>query len=250
VAGVKIADAITGEYDVIASFEASDFTVMLHHCRDDPEGRRRGHRARTRSRSVKRPGQATGWRRLHRIQLELSRLACCLRMLPLDVVDPHNRNVGFSISPRVPTWERRRKMDTAKGSLDVWLPAETAHQKWLEWAGGTAGTGRTPNLTQVTEYLPPQKLPASLSRVDSGTCYFQGNNGATRVTIELRQSPTALRRAARTDWTFQRIVAYLRRFKNFAEGRQPRKHKQQISRPTRARSALRPQPHRRHVIAG
>lgn len=28
VAGVKAADAITGEYDVIASFEAPDFTVI------------------------------------------------------------------------------------------------------------------------------------------------------------------------------------------------------------------------------
>ncbi len=28
VAGVKAADAITGEYDVIASFEASDFTMI------------------------------------------------------------------------------------------------------------------------------------------------------------------------------------------------------------------------------
>ncbi len=28
VAGVKFADAVTGEYDVIASFEAQDFTVI------------------------------------------------------------------------------------------------------------------------------------------------------------------------------------------------------------------------------
>ncbi len=28
VAGVKLADAITGEYDVIASFEAQDFSVI------------------------------------------------------------------------------------------------------------------------------------------------------------------------------------------------------------------------------
>jgi len=141
-------------------------------------------------------------------------------------------------------------VDAAKDSLDVWLPAETAHQKWLEWAGGTAGTGRTPNLTQVTEYLPPQKLPHSLSSVDSGTCYFQGNNGATRVTIELRRKPTALRQAAKTpDWMLQRISAYLRRFKNFAEGRQPRKHKQQTSRLAPSRSSHRLRPHRRQVLA-
>ena len=127
-------------------------------------------------------------------------------------------------------------MDTAKGSLDIWLPAETAHQRWLEWAGGTAGTGRTPNLTQVTEYLPRQKLPDSLCSVESGTCYFQVSNGATRVTMELRHNPTALQQAARTpDWMLQRITAYLRRFKNFAEGRHPRKHKRQISRPALSR---------------
>lgn len=28
VVGVKVADAVTGEYDVIASFEATDFTVI------------------------------------------------------------------------------------------------------------------------------------------------------------------------------------------------------------------------------
>ncbi len=28
VAGVKVADAVTGEYDVIASFEAPDFTLI------------------------------------------------------------------------------------------------------------------------------------------------------------------------------------------------------------------------------
>jgi hypothetical protein len=144
---------------------------------------------------------------------------------------------------------RRLKVDIAKGSLDVWLPAETAHQKWLEWAGGTAGTGRTPNLTQVTEYLPPQKLPPSLGGVDSGTCYFQVSNGATRVTMELRRNPKALRQAARTpDWMLRRIRAYLRRFKDFAEGRQPRKHKRQISRPALSRSPLRLQPHRRQVL--
>lgn len=137
-------------------------------------------------------------------------------------------------------------MDTAKGSLDVWLPAETAHQKWLEWAGGTEGTGRTPTLTQVTEYLPPQKLPHPLCSVDSGTCYFQVSNGATRVTLELRHKAKALRQAPRTsDWMLQRIRAYLRRFKDFAEGRQPQKHKRQISRPALSRSALRLQPHRR-----
>lgn len=141
-------------------------------------------------------------------------------------------------------------MDTAKGSLDVWLPAETAHRKWLEWAGGTEGTGRTPNLTQVTEYLPPQKLPHPLCSVDSGTCYFQGSNGATRVTLELRRNPKVLRHATRSsDWMLQRITAYLRRFKNFAEGRQPAKHKRQISRPAASRSPLKLQPHRRQVLA-
>ena len=141
-------------------------------------------------------------------------------------------------------------MDAAKDSLDVWLPAETAHQKWLEWAGGTAGTGRTPNLTQVTEYLPRQKLPHSLCSADSGTCYFQVSNGATRVTIELRHNPTALQQAASTpDRMLQRIKAYLRRFKNFAEGRQPRKHKQQTSRLAPSRSAHRLRPHRRQVLA-
>jgi hypothetical protein len=141
-------------------------------------------------------------------------------------------------------------MDTAKGSLDVRLPAETAHQKWLEWAGGTSGTGRTPNLTQVTEYLPRQKLPHSLCGVESGTCYFQGSNGATRVTIEVRHNPRALQQAASApDWMLQRIGAYLRRFKSFAEGRRRRTHKRQISRPALSRSAHRLQPRRRQVLA-
>jgi hypothetical protein len=127
-------------------------------------------------------------------------------------------------------------MDTAKSSLDIWLPAEKAHQKWLEWAGGTEGTGRTPNLTQVTEYLPRQKLPHSLCSVDSGTCYFQMSNGATRVTLELRRNPKGFRRPPKSpDWILQRITAYLRRFKNFAEGRHPRNHKRQISRPALSR---------------
>jgi hypothetical protein len=140
-------------------------------------------------------------------------------------------------------------VDTAKGSLDVWLPAETAHRKWLEWAGGTEGTGRTPNLAQVTEYLPRQKLPPPLCSVDSGTCYFQVSDGATRVTLELRRNPKVLRRAPRSpEWMLQRITAYLRRFKNFAEGR-PRKHKRQISRPALSRSAHRLQPRRRQVLA-
>jgi len=141
-------------------------------------------------------------------------------------------------------------VDTAKGSLDIWLPAEAAHQKWLEWAGGTEGTGRTPSLTQVTEYLPRQKLPPSLCSVDSGTCYFQVSNGATRVTLELRRNPKGLRQRPKSpDWMLQRITAYLRRFKNFAEGGRPRKRKRQMSRPVLARSALRLQLHRRQALA-
>ena len=141
-------------------------------------------------------------------------------------------------------------MDTAKGSLDIWLPAENAHQKWLEWAGGTEGTGRTPNLTQVTEYLPRQRLPHSLCSVDSGTCYFQVSNGATRVTLELRRNPKDLRHAPKSpDWMLHRIMAYLQRFKNFAEGRRRRTHKRQISRPALSRSAHRLQPRRRQVLA-
>lgn len=108
-------------------------------------------------------------------------------------------------------------MDIAKSSLDVRLSAEQAHVRWLEWAGGTSGTGRTPTGTLVTEYLPHRKLPPSLSSLDDGTCYFQSDNGATRVTLELRRKPR-LGQAA-PDWMLPRIKAYLRRFKHFAEGR-------------------------------
>lgn len=108
-------------------------------------------------------------------------------------------------------------MEIAKSSLDVQLPAEQAHVKWLEWAGGTAGTGRTPTGTLVTEYLPQRKLPHSLSGVDDGTCYFQSDNGTTRITMELRRNRR--RKQAMSDWMLLRIKAHLRRFKHFAEGR-------------------------------
>lgn len=108
-------------------------------------------------------------------------------------------------------------MDIAKSSLEVRLPAEQAHVKWLEWAGGTAGTGRTPTGTLVTEYLPHRNLPPSLSSVDDGTCYFQSENGTTRITMELRRNRS--RKRVMSDWMLQRIKAHLRRFKHFAEGR-------------------------------
>ena len=105
-------------------------------------------------------------------------------------------------------------MTAAQSSVEVGIPPEKAKEKWTEWTkqGG-------PGMSQGDEKT--GKIPAELTKVEQGMAYFEpGSNGNSRVRMELRYNPDALKREGLDEqWVEKRINLYLTRFKNFAEGR-------------------------------
>jgi hypothetical protein len=108
-------------------------------------------------------------------------------------------------------------MTSAESSVEVGLPPDQTHRKWLEWTGeGGPGTGGSRS-TEVTA----EKLPSGLSSAEKGNCYFDAaDGGKTRVRMQLRYNQGVIEKEGLApDWVDQRIKLYLSRFKNFAEGR-------------------------------
>lgn len=98
-------------------------------------------------------------------------------------------------------------MEIAQSSIVVDLPVEEAHREWLsftgngETQGSSAEEGVSSQISQQTE---------------SGRVLFaEETPGATRVTMELRFNPQAVKDAGRAeDWVSRRIDIYLRRFRD------------------------------------
>ena len=101
-------------------------------------------------------------------------------------------------------------METARASIVVNVPTDTAHRRWLEF------TGQPPAAAGAAQKVPAEKLP---EEVEKGKVYFSDEGGdSTRVAMELYYNPAAVKEAGLSDdWVSRRIELYLKRFKNQAE---------------------------------
>lgn len=100
-------------------------------------------------------------------------------------------------------------METARRSISVTLPPQAAYDRWLQFTGQT----QRPEVTRAGTSA--DELP---DEVEKGRVYFADEAGASRVTMELRYNPRAVKEAGLTDdWVSQRVALYLRRFKEQAE---------------------------------
>ena len=108
-------------------------------------------------------------------------------------------------------------MQTADRSMEVQLPPEAAHKKWLEWTG-KGGPGM-PQGSQ--EPVSGDQVGAGLESVEQGMANFEpAGSGATRVHMQLRFNESAMQEhKLEPDWMHRRMDQYLERFKNFAEGK-------------------------------
>jgi len=109
------------------------------------------------------------------------------------------------------------EMQTAESSVDVKLPPEEAHKKWLEWTGEGG-----PGMPQGTsEKVGGAQISPELSKVEAGTANFDpSDDDGTKVRMQMRYNPSVIEQEGlRPEWVEQRITRYLSRFKNFAEGK-------------------------------
>jgi hypothetical protein len=108
-------------------------------------------------------------------------------------------------------------MQTAESSVEVKMPPEQVHKKWLEWTGeGGPGMPQGGSAEVDTGKMDPE-----LQKSEKGMAYFEpGGEGATKVRMQLRFNPEVIKNEGLDqDWVSRRINLYLSRFKNFAEGR-------------------------------
>jgi hypothetical protein len=108
-------------------------------------------------------------------------------------------------------------MQTAESSVEVQMPPEQAHKKWLEWTGEGG-----PGMPQAgAQEVDTSKMDPELKKSEKGMAYFEpGSGGATRLRMQLRFNPDVVKKEGLDeDWVSRRINLYLSRFKNFAEGR-------------------------------
>ena len=103
-------------------------------------------------------------------------------------------------------------MTMAESSVQVGLPPEKARQKWTEWTKeGGPGMGLSNG---------QNGMPEELRNSEAGTANFEPAGGGSKVRMQLRYNPEAVKKAGQTpEWVEKRIELYLNRFKNFAEGR-------------------------------
>jgi hypothetical protein len=111
-------------------------------------------------------------------------------------------------------------MTLAESSVDVGLPPDTTHAKWLEWTK-EGGPGDGQKTGTASEALTAKQLPEELRNAERGTASFEpGPSGATRVRMQLRYNRDVIEKEGMgPDWVEKRISLYLQRFRNFAEGR-------------------------------
>jgi hypothetical protein len=98
-------------------------------------------------------------------------------------------------------------MEIAQGSIVVDLPVEEAHREWLRFTGHGETQGPSDEGESNSEIF---------EETESGRATFaEETPGATRVTMELRFNPQAVRDAGRAeDWVSRRIDIYLSRFRD------------------------------------
>ena len=112
-------------------------------------------------------------------------------------------------------------LTTAETTIDLGIPPDKAHQKWLEWTK-EGGPGMGLKLGSQSEEVPTNQLPQELRDAERGIASFDpGSSGGTQVRMQLRYNREVIEKERMApDWVEQRIRLYLQRFKNFAEGRQ------------------------------
>ena len=108
-------------------------------------------------------------------------------------------------------------MQTADSSVEVQLPPEEAHKKWLAWTGKGG-----PGMPQGTSEGVTADQIAGLEMIEQGTCHFEpGRSGGSRAHMELRYNPAVIQEEGlEPGWLERRMAQYLERFKKYAEGRQ------------------------------
>ena len=108
----------------------------------------------------------------------------------------------------------------AESSVEVGLPAEKTHAKWIEWTK-EGGPGMPQAAKGQGQDISPLQLPEELRKAERGTSYFEpGKAGGTEVRMQLRYNRDVIEKEGLgPDWVEKRIALYLQRFKNFAEGR-------------------------------
>lgn len=105
-------------------------------------------------------------------------------------------------------------MEAARRSAVVKVPVQEAHLLWLGFTGQPTSTPGSASSGTLTS--------AGLSeKSETGRVYFSEDSpGATRVIMELRFNPQAVKDANRSDdWVARRIDLYLQRFSEYV-GRQ------------------------------
>src|SRR2546430_16671393 len=100
-------------------------------------------------------------------------------------------------------------MQTAESTIEVKLPAEEAHKKWMEWTGKGG-----PGMPQGdSEQVSGRDLGAGLEKIEQGACEFEpAGDGTTMVRMRLRHNPTGyVRQGLVGVWIQWRHVLYLQR---------------------------------------
>lgn len=99
-------------------------------------------------------------------------------------------------------------MEIARGSIVVELPVEEAHREWLLFTG----------LVSTGSSAAGEAVSGISEETESGKVHFtEEAHGMSRVTMELRFNPQAVKDAGRVeDWVSRRIEIYLRRFRDHA----------------------------------
>jgi hypothetical protein len=112
-------------------------------------------------------------------------------------------------------------MTLAESSIELGIPPDKAHAKWLEWTK-EGGPGMGLKFGSSSEEISAQQLPEELRNAERGTASFEpGESGGSRVRVQLRYNRDVIEKEKMApDWVDKRISLYLQRFKNFAEGRQ------------------------------
>ena len=107
-------------------------------------------------------------------------------------------------------------MRTAESAVEVTLPPDQAHKKWLEWTG-EGGPGMPQG---SSEQVQAGQVDAQRDKAEKGNCYFEAGDRGTKVRMQLRFNPDVIQKEGLdADWVERRVSMYLNRFKNFAEGK-------------------------------
>src|SRR5438067_1483473 len=94
-------------------------------------------------------------------------------------------------------------MQTAESAVEVKMPPQEAHTKWLEWTGAGG-----PGMQQGgSEEVKAGQVSPEMANSEKGTCYFEpGSAGGTSVRMQLRYNPDVIRREGlEDDWVERRI---------------------------------------------